>query len=214
MPKTAAPAAQDQDNDDVALSELLSQLCHGQGPLAIGEMVDHFGERAFGALLFAFSVPNLLPLPPGSSTVLGAPLLLLAPQLMFGVHGPWLPKSLTRRTIDRTAMAKGLGKLIPTLRKIERVSQPRLDFVFGSVGDRVIGLVCTLLAAILILPIPLGNMLPAAAVGALSFGLVQRDGAVVLFGYLLALVSGAIVALSIGTAVTAFRHLLQGIGLT
>ncbi len=213
MSKTAAPAAQ-QEDDDVALSELLSQLCHGQGPLAIGEMVDHFGERAFGALLFAFSVPNLLPLPPGSSTVLGAPLLLLAPQLMFGVHAPWLPKSLKRRTIDRGAMAKAFSKLIPTLRKIEKVSQPRLDFVFGNLGDRVIGLVCTILAAVLILPIPLGNMMPAAAVGALSFGLVQRDGAVVLLGYLLTLVSGAILALTIGATVTAFRHLLQGIGLT
>jgi len=211
MSKTAAPSA--EDNDDVALSELLSQLCHGSGPLTIGEMVDLFGERAFGALLFAFSVPNLLPLPPGSSTVLGAPLLLIAPQLMFGVPAPWLPKSLNRRTIDRGALAKGFAKLIPGLRRIERVSQPRLDFVFGPLGDRLIGFVCTLLAAVLILPIPLGNMVPAVAIAALSFGLVQRDGAVVLLGYLAALTSAAILVLSIGATVTAFRHLLQGIGL-
>jgi hypothetical protein len=205
---TAAP-----DEDEVALSDLLNQLCQGTGPLTVGEMVAHFGERAFGAMLFAFSVPNLLPLPPGSSTILGAPLLLLAPQLMFGVQHPWLPKVLKKKTIDRAALAKALGKIIPRLRGFEKVSKNRLGFVFGDVGDRVIGLVCTLLAAVLILPIPLGNMVPAAAVGALSFGLVQRDGAVVLAGYLVALTSAAILILSIGATVTAFRHLLQGIGL-
>jgi hypothetical protein len=50
-------------------------------------------------------------------------------------------------------------------------------------------------------------------VSALSFGLVQRDGAVVLAGYGIALASVGILILSIGATVTAFRHLLQGIGL-
>ena len=205
---TAAP-----DEDEIALSDLLNQLCQGDAPLTVGEMLAHFGERAFGAMLFAFSVPNLLPLPPGSSTILGAPLLLLAPQLMFGVQHPWLPKALKNKSIDRRTLAKALEKIIPRLRNFEKVSKNRLDFVFGDVGDRVIGLVCTLLAAVLILPIPLGNMVPAAAIGALSFGLVQRDGAVVLAGYGIALTSAAILILSIGATVTGFRHLLQGIGL-
>ena len=209
MFETAAPAAE----DDVALSRLLSQLGEGQGPLTVGEMIDHFGERAFGAMLFAFSVPNLLPLPPGSSTVLGAPLLILAPQLMFGVHTPWLPKSLKRRSVDRAVLAKAFSKLIPHLRRIERLTGPRLDVMFGPVGDRLIGLAITLLAMVLILPIPLGNMLPGASVAAFSFGLVQRDGAIVLVGYLLMLASAAVLAFSIGAAIAAFRHLLQGIGL-
>ncbi|MEO6339601.1 MAG: exopolysaccharide biosynthesis protein, partial [Caulobacteraceae bacterium] len=96
----------------------------------------------------------------------------------------------------------------------EKVTQPRLDIMFGEVGDRLIGLAITLLALVLILPIPFGNMLPAASVAAFSFGLVQRDGAVVLIGYLLLLASAAVLAFSIGAAIAAFRHLLQGIGLS
>ncbi len=207
---SSGPAAQD---DDVALSRLLSQLCEGIGPLTVGEMVDHFGERAFGALLFAFSVPNLLPLPPGSSTVLGLPLLILAPQLMFGVNAPWLPKALKRRSVDRAVLAKAFSRLIPRLRQLERVTQPRLDVMFGDVGDRLIGLAITLLALVLILPIPFGNMLPAASVAAFSFGLVQRDGGMVMIGWLLMLASAAVLAFSVGAAIAAFRHLLQGIGL-
>ena len=207
---SSGQAAQD---DDVALSRLLGQLCEGNGPLTVGEMVDHFGERAFGALLFAFSVPNLLPLPPGSSTVLGLPLLILAPQLMLGVKAPWLPKALKRRSVDRAVLAKAFSKLIPRLRQLERVTQPRLDVMFGGIGDRLIGLAITLLALVLILPIPFGNMLPAASVAAFSFGLVQRDGGVVLVGWLLMLASAAVLAFSIGAAIAAFRHLLQGIGL-
>ena len=86
--------------------------------------------------------------------------------------------------------------------------------MFGRVGDRLIGLAITFLALVLILPIPLGNMLPAASVATLSFGLVQRDGAVALLGYLLMLASVAVLTLSVGAAIAAFRHLLQGIGLT
>ena len=63
------------------------QLVMGTARVSVGEIVDRFGTRAFGALLFIFALPNLLPLPPGSSTVLGAPLLLLAPQVAARMSG-------------------------------------------------------------------------------------------------------------------------------
>lgn len=196
----------------VTLSALLQALCEGEGPLTIGEMVDHFGHRAFGAVLFAFSSPNLLPLPPGSSTILSLPLLLIAPQLLVGVRAPWLPKLLTRKSIDRRALAKGFDKLLPRLAKIERLSRPRLGFLFGPVGDRLIGLVITLLTFVLILPIPLGNLLPAAAVACLALSLTQGDGVLALVGYGLAVASVAVLALSAGAAAAAARHLLQVFG--
>jgi hypothetical protein len=192
-----------------SLSELLQDLCDGPpGPVRVREMVDHFGHRAFGAMLFAFSVPNLLPLPPGSSTVLGLPLVLLSPQLALGVKGPWLPRAVGERTIARATLKKSFDAIIPRLRKVERLCAPRLPFMFGPVGDRVIGLVCFALALVLILPIPLGNMLPAAAVAAFALGLTQRDGVMVLLGYLLTVAAFAVLVLSFGAVVAAVGHLL------
>ena len=88
------------------------------------EIVDHFGHRAFGAVLFVFSVPNLLPLPPGSSTILGLPLVIMAPQLMLGMRSPgcrasWASAASTGAT-SRTAFTR----LIPQLEKVEKLLAP------------------------------------------------------------------------------------------
>lgn len=201
----------DPDDDVRSLTEILRDLCQADGDtVALGEIVEAFGRRAFGALLFVFSVPNLLPLPPGSSTVLGAPLVLLAPQVAIGVRAPWLPKKLKARRIARKDLDRAFSRPMPWLERVEKASRPRLTWMFGPVGDRLIGLICTLLALVLILPIPLGNMLPAAAVGVLSFSLFQRDGVLALVGYLLTAASAAVLALTAG-AVIAAAHRLLGI---
>lgn len=191
------------------LSVLLRGLTKGPpGPLRVREMIDYFGHRAFGAVLFVFAVPNLLPLPPGSSTVLGLPLVVVAPQLALGVGRLWVPGALAERTVERGALARGFDRLLPALERIERLLAPRLKFMFGPVGDRVIGLTCFLLALVLILPIPLGNMLPAAAVSALALAITQRDGVMALIGYLLTAASVAVLALSAGAVLAVLRHLL------
>lgn len=207
------PAAADPDEDVRSLAEILRDLCDGDGEVTIGEIVEAFGRRAFGALLFVFSVPNLLPLPPGSSTVLGAPLVLLAPQVAIGVHAPWLPKKLKARRMARRDLNKAFDRLIPWLDRIEKASRPRLTWMFGPVGDRLIGLACTLLALVLILPIPLGNMLPAATVGVLSLGLIQRDGVLATIGYLLFAASVGVLAMTANVAIAAAQRLMHIFGL-
>jgi hypothetical protein len=199
--------------NNAALSELLRSLCDGPpGPMRVRDIVDHFGHRAFGAVLFVFSVPNLLPLPPGSSTILGLPLVIIAPQLAIGARRPWLPRAVADRTVDRAALASAFSKLIPGLERVEKLLAPRLGFMFGAVGDRVIGLICFLLALVLILPIPLGNMMPAASVGVFSLSLTQRDGAFALLGYLLSLVSVGLLVLSAGAVWAAVEQLIRFFG--
>jgi hypothetical protein len=195
------------------ISSVLRELCaDADGRSTIGEIVERFGRRAFGALLFVFSTPNLLPLPPGSSTVLGAPLVLLAPQVAMGVQSPWLPAFVHHHEVSGADLSRTFGRLLPWVERIERVSQPRLAFLFGPVGDRVIGAVCTLLALVLVLPIPFGNLLPAAAVAVLSFALVQRDGVLALLGHLLALASLGVLVLTAGALTAAVKHLLGWLG--
>lgn len=181
------------------LSDLLRELCEEESPtLCVGQLVERFGGRATGALLLIFGLICTLPLPPGSTTVFGAPLLLLAPQLLLGFRSPWLPASLRRRGISTRDLRRGLPRVLPWLERMEAVSRPRLGFLLGPAGHRVIGLICTALALVLILPIPLGNMLPAAAVSVLSLALVQRDGFLALLGYGLAGASLGVLALAAG----------------
>jgi hypothetical protein len=198
----------------ISLSQLLREISRGEGAkISLREMVDHFGDRAFGAALFTFAIPNVLPLPPGASGVLGLPLVLVAPQLMVGLKGLWLPRWLGRRQIDRSGMERAFRRLLPTLEKVERLSRPRWTFLFGPVGDRVLGLTCFLLALVLALPIPFGNMLPGAAIATLSLSLIQRDGALAALGYLMAASSWLVLGLSFHVIVTAAQHLLVFFGL-
>lgn len=60
----------------------------------------------------------------------------------------------------------------------------------------LIGLICTALAAVLIFPIPLGNLLPATAIAILGLSLVHRDGALAVVGYLTAAISFGVLMLS------------------
>ena len=196
------------------LSQMLTDLCEDpREAVTLGEIVRSFGRRALGALLFVFAVPNLLPLPPGSSTILGAPLMLLSPQVAMGVRGPWLPRALRERSIKTGDLRIFLQRFIPTLEKIERASRPRLTFLFGPVGDTVIGVICTLLAFVLILPIPLGNLLPAFTIGTLALALFQRDGVIALVGYLSAAVSAGLLVVGFSAVVLAVHKLASWAGM-
>lgn len=190
------------------LSQMLTDLCDDpREETLVGDIVHSFGRRAFGALLFVFAVPNMLPLPPGSSTVLGAPLMLLAPQIALGVAAPWLPHLVRRRSIKTNDLRGVFSRLLPMLQRVERLSRPRLFFLFGPVGDRLIGLICTLLAFVLILPIPFGNLLPAFTIGALALALFQRDGVIALIGYISAAISTGVLVLTAGAVMAAVEQL-------
>ena len=79
--------------------------------------------------------------------------------------------------------------------KLERVLKPRLGFIVSSdLAERVMGFITFALSIVLFLPIPLNNMLPAAAISCLALGLAERDGAAVGVGYVLGIASVAVLA--------------------
>jgi hypothetical protein len=163
-----------------------------QHDITLGELMRAFGGRAIGAVLFVFGLICTLPLPPGATSVFGLPLLLLAPQLIIGASAPWLPSGIKAHPLSLDDVRGPLMQVLPWLRRIEAVSKPRMSFLFGAVGERLIGLICTLLAVVLILPIPFGNMLPGLTVTVLSFSLIQRDGFIGLLGLALAAASATV----------------------
>jgi hypothetical protein len=176
--------------------------------LTVGQMLAAFDSRAFGAMLLVFGLLNTLPLPQGSSTILSLPILLLAPQIAMGADTPWLPRGLVDKPLKRDDLRGLFRRLGPIVRKMELITRPRLRPLFAPLGERAIGVVCTLLALVLVLPIPLGNLAPGATVAVLALALLQRDGILALLGYLMALGSGALLFVSAHVAVLAVRKLL------
>jgi hypothetical protein len=197
-----------------SLSEILSDLCASPDDehISIGEITDRFGRRSFGALLFIFAIPNVLPLPPGATAVTGAPLVLLAPQVAIGIRTPWLPARIRRKEIKGHEMDRLFGRVLPRLEWIERMSRARWHFMFGPVGDRIIGVVCTLLAIVIILPIPLGNLAPGVTVAVLALALFNRDGVLALIGFAMTLVCVGLLVIGFAAVVLALRPILNFLG--
>lgn len=205
MSDTTHPA--DAPTAEPPLSAVLADIAdHGEERISVEELTQKFGGRAIGALLFVFGLACMLPLPPGATTIFGFPLVLLAPQLIIGASAPWLPEKVKASTISTAHLKDGLPRFIKALKKVEAVSKPRLTLLFGAIGERVIGLVILALALVLILPIPGGNILPAMAVSALAFALIQRDGLIALVGYALAITSASVLALAAHILVRMFLH--------
>jgi len=184
-------------------SEILSDLAsRPAAAVSLGDVLDAFGDRAFGALMLLFAAPNMLPLPPGLSAVLGAPLLFVTAQLMLGRPTLWMPRFICRQSIPRDSFALLTTKLSPVLQRAERILRPRLPLLLHPVNERIVGAACLLLAIILFLPIPFGNIPPAWAIAAFALGILERDGLATLIGWfgtigsilILAAVSSAIVA--------------------
>jgi hypothetical protein len=178
--------------DDIALDETRERV-------SVADLFSAMGDRAFGALMLIFALPNVVPTPPGTSAITGAPLVFLSAQLMCGLS-PWLPAFIGNRSIKRTDFAKIVTRITPWLARAEKMLRPRLSIVVSPRAEYLLGLLCFLLSVIMILPIPLGNMLPAIAICFFSLGILERDGVcaligIALFGASIVVVGGVVWAL-------------------
>ena len=215
MMSTAALKAASVSLDGLArrrrrLSSVLRDYLRRPLPtIRIADLVDLFGDRAFGALLLIFAVPNLIPMPVNASAILGIPLILIAGQLATGRRELWLPTLIRSRGFGRPEFCHLVERITPTLRRTERLLAPRLPIFMTAFGERLIGLMCLILSVILFLPIPFGNWLPAFAICLFALALLQKDGLAALFGWTTAAASLVVVAAVAGGAFLALKTGVQ-----
>jgi hypothetical protein len=194
-------------------SEVVEKLGERSGEkLCLGEVVEAFGDRAFGPVMFFFALVNMMPWPPGGTTLTGAPLLLLSMELAWGRDELWVPRWSERMAVRRSTFRKLSGRFQPGLKLTERLSRPRLHFLTGPFGQGLIGLACVFLSVVLVLPIWGANLLPAVAVGFFSLGVMQRDGLAVIMGWLLTGATVAVLFLAWRIIVAGISHGMDWIG--
>lgn len=177
------------------LSDILTSIAgdESRDRVSVADIFQAMGDRAFGALILIFALPNVIPTPPGTSALTGAPLVFLSAQLMLG-QSPWLPSIIADRSMTRSDFASIVNRISPWLARGERMLRPRLRFLIYPPAENVIGVLCLVLAIILTLPVPLGNILPAISICLFSFGILERDGLCVLLGTAMFALSVSVVA--------------------
>ena len=144
--------------------------------------------------MFIFAVPNIIPTPPGTSAILGAPLLALTYQSMIGRKSIWLPHSLRGRVLDPGLVTAFVARVLPWVERSEKLLKPRILILTRPACERIFGAITFILSLILFLPIPFGNILPAASISLIALGLAERDGIAVVSGAALAALSVLILA--------------------
>ena len=190
-----------------AFSDVVETLSTRQGAkLCLGEIVEAFGDRAFGPVMFFFALINMLPWPPGGTTLTGAPLLLLSMELALGRDSLWIPRWLERISVDRATFRKLSARFRKPLHLTERLARPRLYLLTGGLGQGLIGLACVFLSVVLVLPVWGGNLLPAVAIGFFSLGVMQRDGLATLIGWTLTAATVAVLFLAWTLIVASVEH--------
>lgn len=206
---TSTDTALQERQGSVPLSVMLFRLANDNSRerISVGDLLAALGDRAIGALMFFFAAPNILPVPPGVSTLLGAPLLFLSAQLMLGMR-PWLPGVITRRSMSRDDLAILVRRIVPWLAKAEKLLRPRVLLLVRPPLEHLVGLACLVLAAVLMLPIPLGNTLPALAISLMALGVLERDGVWIAIGLLTSVVAGVVVSGVVWAMVKAAVYLL------
>jgi hypothetical protein len=169
-----------------------------QKETTIGDFCRLLGDRSIGLMLLIFALPNTLPIPvPGISTITSLPLLFFAAQLTLGHQTLWLPHWLRDRPISTQKMMLVVAKTLPYIERIEKVIRPRWHQCASKHAERWTGGVIVILAAMLALPIPLGNLLPGLAIALLALAIVTKDGLLMLIGWVAAVIAAGFVLMLI-----------------
>lgn len=176
-----------------AVVDDLLKLCAKES-LTLGEFLHALNIYGHMMVCLIFSIPFLLPVPlPGLSTVFGLVIAIGGSQILLG-QDPWVPKSWRTRQISTGLIVKILELLKKILLRTENVIKPRFKFFAKHPGFvRFNGAVILHLALLLALPMPPGfNFPPALAIIALCIGSIERDGVLIVFGYIMATLNAAL----------------------
>ncbi|MFZ2102456.1 MAG: exopolysaccharide biosynthesis protein [Oricola sp.] len=185
------------------LSRVLSDLAaEERSSVTVRRIRNALADRSFATFLVFTAGINLLPFPPGSTVVLGIPIVLVAFQMVMGYPTVWLPRFFLRRSLSKKGFHKMTTWLIPFLKRMENWVRPRYwPFPNAKSAEKIVGFISLIYAIAVVLPIPFGNWLPALAVFICGIALSERDGFWLAVG-----VTTGIVAISIMIGVVLVAH--------
>ncbi|WP_417318469.1 exopolysaccharide biosynthesis protein [Emcibacter sp.] len=162
------------------LNDLMDSL---QGEvLSLRQISDQLGTRAYGAFIVVLTLPNFIP---GLSLISGAFMVLFSVQMVMGVEHPRLPALIGRFSIRRATLRKAMTVILPRLEYFEYRIRPRWVILNTQIAIRIMGLVVVFQSLVIMLPVPFSNFIPSVALLFMAFGMMQKDGLVVVLSALL-----------------------------
>jgi hypothetical protein len=178
--------------EERSLLATLDRLFAGprESNLTIAAFLAGLETRSYPFIVAALVLPCCIPTGiPLITTVLGIPMIFVVAQAFVGRTTPWVPESIGRRSISRGRLQDFLARMHPRLERIEGAIHSRYSWWVTGVPRRALHVTCALLIVILALPIPFDNLFPAWAILFFCLALLENDGLMAMFGWLMTLVT-------------------------
>jgi len=181
-----AQAAQDLED---LLADLDRAASSNGAKVSVGEIMETIGKRSFGPLLLLGGLLGMTPVAavPTAPTIIALITILVSVQLLFGRESVWIPRFLEKLSVKADKVKKTVKVSRKPARIVDRMVKPRLEALTRPWADRVVALVCMLVA--MIVPplelLPFVAFVPAAAIATFGLGLIARDGLLVLIAFVI-----------------------------
>lgn len=173
------------------------------GDKTVGSLIGLFEEKSFAILFVLLLGVPALPIPTGGAThAFEIIAVLLALQLIAGRDEIWLPKKWRARPLVGDKSQKFVTKLMRLIRRLEKISKPRLRFLFEHrLSNIVFGLLVIggSVAAFFAPPFTGLDTLPALGVVLLSLAVLLEDILLAIVGFVVGL-GGILLSLFLGAA--------------
>jgi hypothetical protein len=184
------------------VSDKLEQWLRGDEK-TLGSLVELVEQQSFAIVFVLLLGVPALPLPTGGAThVFEIIAMLLALELIAGRKELWLPRRWRKIELAGNAQQRFISALMRMVRRLERVSRPRLRFLFNHrLSNVVFGLLVLAgsVGAFLAPPFTGLDTLPALGVVLLSLGVLLEDIVVVIAAIAVA-IAGVVLEVVLGTA--------------
>lgn len=172
------------DQKKIITTQIIEDLVNKSSAdkVAVGDIINSMESIGFGLALMFFSLGIIIPLPPPFPSIISLPLVVFSAQMMIGMSSPKLPGWLAKKEVKRSVLAMMVQKSSPYLRKVEKILKPRLVFMNHIVAERIVGFFLLVFSSFILIPLPLSNFIPGLGILITSFGLMGKDGLVMILG--------------------------------
>ncbi len=187
----------------VKVSDQLEGWLTSDGDKTLGSLIELFEEKSFAILFVLLLGVPALPIPTGGAThVFEVIAVLLAVQLIAGRDEIWLPQKWRQRPLVGGKSQKFVTSLMRMIRRLERVSRPRLRFLFDHrLSNVIFGLLVIVgsVAAFFAPPFTGLDTLPALGVVLLSLAVLLEDIVLAIVAFVVGL-AGILLSVFLGAA--------------
>jgi hypothetical protein len=190
------------------LASVVLQRLHDETPkldFTLGWLLDNLHKRSFGIILLLLA---LVAVAPGVSIVAGLLLMIPAAEMIAGRHAPVFPRGIANRPLPTRHLDSILQRAVPGLRYLEKVTHPRWPTPHKAT-KRVVGVAVLMLnIALVVVPIPLGNVLPALVIALISLAYLEEDGLLLSIGLLIAAIVLTVESVAVWEMIVAAKWMI------